>query len=692
MSPRGYPWKQAPFLRLLPPILVGIFIAGNSQGINSNGIHISTGIFIILLSFYKQLGFSNSYNFRWFSGVMINCLLVLTGIQLIIHQQITVDKKWIGKYYNKAELIAGSPQGISSPGKTRSKVFFDVSFIIESSGRKRLVTGTIIIYVPKEDQQAFLPGDTWLLSGRKIKKITSSRNPGEFDYALYCSRKNIFHQVFLKKSDYVLYKKSTGFNLARFLAKGQLSALSAIRKNVPGDAQSLAMALLIGYRDEVDKELLQAYTNTGVVHVIAVSGMHLGLIFLLLQHLLIFPVGRFPSLKWLKALLVLIIIWWFSGVAGGAASIIRAAFMFTIVMISKLFRKSIDPFQSLAFGAFALLCYNPFWLWDAGFQLSFAALLSIVLFQPWIQNAAEVSNKILNLVWQLTAVTLSAQILTLPISIGQFHQAPVYFLAANILAVPLSSIALITAIIQWIISACGIENNYAGQLTGILINWMNAGIRHFNKLPGSIIDQLEWSLLQIVMAYAIIVFCTIWIFYRNKFAFFACLAGIILFTSIRFVDCVIKTRQKILLVYHIPGKTAVEIMNGRTSEGLCYSMVGSPVLSASHRNFRIRKIRPQQRNAIVFNGILIFIATDTSGPLPVINRSPVYLILNSGNLRIKSILSIHPGTFVVIDGSVPEWKASDWQKELNRLKVPCHNTWEAGAFICSLNNLNLTAE
>lgn len=687
-------WKKAPFLRLALPLMAGVSQGQNQLFLIQPGLAGIVSTILLFLSSAILLVIQSSiiplrYRPVPLSGLLINCLLFSTGFLLFQHHKITHHHNWFGHHLNHTIAIAVSPDALPSPGKKSLRYQLSIHSYIDQNGMADPAKGEIIAYLPAGNQDLLQPGSIYLIPTKNLKPITSTGNPGSFDYARFCQRKNIYHQAYLKPEDIRLLKNPTGFSLNRFLATGQSSALSAMRKSVPKPARALAMALLIGYRDEVDKDLLQAYTNTGVVHVIAVSGMHLGLIFLLLQHLLVFPENRFPITKWIKASIVLLITWWFSGIAGAAASIIRAAFMFSLMLVAKILRKPMDPIQSLSLGAFALLCYNPFWLWDAGFQLSFAALLSIVVFQPLITPWLQPKNKIAHAIWQLMAVTLAAQILTLPISIGQFHQAPVYFLFANLLAVPLSSLALVTAILQWIMSACLFPTNLAGQLTAILINWMNAFIRRIDRLPGTVLDQLEWSTTQTWLAYVIITCLTVWLLNKNNRSLLLTLLSLLFFAGSRLADHVTKSRQHILAVYHLPGKSAVEIVRGKDCTRLltAFSTAKHPVLQAAARYFRVKNIRYAATPLFRINQHTLALPENQQQAAGLLKTNPSFLLLTRQTRSIKGFTGFIPkNCVVIIDGSVYENKALQWEDELKIAGIKCHNTWTSGAFLGSLKS------
>ena len=180
-----------------------------------------------------------------------------------------------------------------------------------------------------------------------------------------------------------------------------------MRTNIKGDKElGLAEALLIGYKDDLDKTLVQSYSNTGVVHIIAISGLHLGLIYWLLN-LLLKPLSKRKKWRWLRPIIAVSCLWFFSLLAGGISfhsSIRSHVYLYCCRQI--VFARKTSIYNTLAVSAFFLLCYNPYWLWDVGFQLSYSAVLSIIIFMQPIYNLFYIKNKFLDFIWKLNAVTL----------------------------------------------------------------------------------------------------------------------------------------------------------------------------------------------------------------------------------------------------------------------------------------------
>ena len=336
----------------------------------------------------------------------------------------------------------------------------------------------------------------------------------------------------------------------------------------------LAEALLIGYKDDLDKNLVQSYTNTGVVHIIAISGLHLGLIYWLFVQVLK-PLKRKKISKWLNPIIIISGLWIFSLLAGGQPSVLRSAVMFSCIVLAASLSRKTSIYNTLAFSAFILLCIDPYWLWDVGFQLSYVAVLSIVIFMKPIYNLFFIKNKILDFIWKLNAVSIAAQLLTTPFSIYHFHQFPNFFLLTNFVAVPLSSIIVLGEIFLCAISFIPFLALLAGKIISWLIWVMNSYIQKIESLPWSLWGGMQINIEQTVLLIIAVAGFGYWLLEKQKAGAIAGVMGALLFICLRSSSFYQAYHQKKLIVYNIPRHQAIDIINGRD-----YFFVGdSDVLS-----------------------------------------------------------------------------------------------------------------
>jgi len=555
-------------------------------------------------------------------------------------------------------------------------------------------TGKVNIYFSKDISLSQLNYGYSILVTKTLQPITNSGNPGAFDYKLFCQRLGIYHTVFLTSKDFQLLPDRNGNVAKKYLFETKDRVLGILSRYIRGAKESgLAKALLIGYKDELDTNLVQAYASTGVVHIIAISGLHLGIIYWLLT-LLFSPLQKFIRWKWPTIIFMLVGLWLFSFLAGAGPSVLRSAFMFSMIVLGKTLSKNFNVFNNLAFSAFALLCYNPYWLWDAGFQLSYAAVLSIVLFLKWVYNWLYFTNKFIDFAWKLIAVTLSAQVLTLPISIYHFHQLPVYFVLSNLVAVPLSSVILIAEIMLCCVSFLPSVAAIVGNITSWLIQVLNTYVQNINMLPHAVWGQLQISLFQTLLMFFIIGGIAGWLINKQKRALWIGVTSLLLFVAVRSYSFLLTNRQAKLIVYNLQNASAIDFINGRKFSTISkVSMKDPSLLEFNLKPSRILNRVSESPNlkGYLRNGSLIWFAgktillIDKKSFIPT-GRSPIDVLILTGNsdIHLPSLVGRFSPKQIIADASNKQYKVAQWQKQADSLQIPFHNLRFEGAFVENL--------
>ena len=687
-------WKKAPFIRYLFPLIAGIVLQWNLQ--------IPPGIlwFILVTSSittitFFLIPFFERYKLSALSGLAVTLLFIALGGLLSWYKNIQHDKYWFGKKYKNENALIVTLIEIPVEKTKSYKANASVDYILQNDSCIK-TKGTIILYFKKDSTPSTIGYGSQLIITKPLQEIKNSGNPGGFDYKRYSLFQAITHQVFLKENEFEILSTTNKNFFQQFLNESRAKVLSILRKNIKGEKElGLAEALLIGYKDDLDKTLVQSYSKTGVVHVIAISGLHLGLIYWLLT-LILKPLQR-KKVKWLRPALILVGLWLFSLLAGAQPSIIRSAVMFTcIVLADSLTRKS-SIFNTLAFSAFLLLCNNPYWLWDVGFQLSYAAVLSIVIFMQPIYNLLYIKNKLLDIIWKLNAVTIAAQILTVPVSIYHFHQFPNYFLLTNFLAVPLSSLIVLGEILLCAVSFIPVIAIFIGKIIFWLIWIMNSYIERIEIVPFSLWDGLQISIPQTILLYGVAIGLGFWLMEKSKTGLKYALAALFGFVVLRTISFVQANNREQLIVYNVPQKRATDLIDGRK-----YFFVGDSDLLADDfiRNFHLKpsrvlhRIEPainfenyqEQENLIVYNSKRIMTIGETKYFAPLEEKIPIDLLLISGNpkLYFNKLAETFSVKQVVFDGSCPAWKINYWKKDCDLLHIPWHDVSEKGAFVMNL--------
>jgi competence protein ComEC len=385
----------------------------------------------------------------------------------------------------------------------------------------------------------------------------------------------------------------------------------------------------------------------------------------------------------------------FALLAGAQASILRSAVMFTCIVLGQaLGRTNNSIYNTLAVSALLLLCINPFWLWDVGFQLSYAAVLSIVVFMRPIYNWLYFKNKAIDFLWKLNAVTLAAQILTVPLSIYHFHQFPNYFLITNFIAVPLSSLILLGEIFLCTVAFIPALANITGKVLTWLISIMNGWIEKINSISYSIWDSLHISLTQMVLLLVCIAGFSFWLLEKSKIGLKTGFISLLFFVVLRSIDFYKSSRQQKIVVYNVPQHKAIDFIDGRR-----YFFEGDPELSDDDflRNFHLKPSRILHRistapdlnflfrkdNMADFLGKKILMIDSSTQYKNYENRQEIDLVIVSKNPRLyfSQLASTFTIKQVVFDASCPAWKLTYWKKDCDSLHIPWYDVAEKGAFV-----------
>ena len=691
-----YFWKKTPFIRLLLPLATGIIIQWHLRCALPTW-WLLLAFSLIFISFFFCVPFFQRFKWAWADGIGVALLFIPAGALLAGYNDIRHDHKWFGNYdSHNAALIVSLDEPLTE--KTKSvKANARVNYIID--GDKIInVKGKIILYFKKDSLLPNLTYGSQIIFQKPLQEIKNSGNPGGFDYKRYSLFQEITHQVYLGPGEFEILNGAKKSSINSFLYSIRDKVLTILRTNIKGEKESgLAEALLIGYRDDLDKTLVQSYSNTGVVHIIAISGMHLALIYWLLN-LLLQPVRKSKKWRWIKPVVSTSLLWWFSLLTGASASVLRAAVMFTFIVLADSVSRKSSIYNTLAASAFCLLCYDPYWLWDVGFQLSYAAVLSIVIFMRPVYNLFYFKNKLLDRIWKLNAVTFAAQILTTPLSIYHFHQFPVYFFLTNFIAVPLSSAIVLGEILLCSVSFIPSVPLITGKVLSWLIMLMNNYIRRIESLPGSLWDGLQINGMQAILLFVAVAGLSFWLMEKIKQGLIIGLVAVLAFFAERSRSFINTGQQQKIIVYNGPQREAIDFIAGRN-----YLFYGDTGLLADDfvRNFHLKPSRILNRISAAgeMHGLVInykyavyknkrILLADTalsfSGEgekydldLLIISKNPkLYVARLAKTFQIKQ---------VVFDGSVPYWKLAYWKKDCDSLHIPYYDVSEKGAFVMSLN-------
>lgn len=691
-----YAWQGVPLVRLVIPFIAGIVLQWYLQWSLSASAIIAVISFLLILTYLLLPAFLR-YRLSIINGVATFFLFLSLGALLTYSKDIRNKQDWFGHLYKDSVILLVT---LNEPPVEKARSYKAEAIVngVLQHDSIQPGSGRIILYFAKDSLPPALSYGSQILLKKRLQEIRNTGNPGAFDYKRYCFLQHITHQVYLKQDEYSTLTTNAGNHWMKFIHSIRDNTLAVIRNNISGEKEAgLAEALLIGYKNDLDKTLVQSYTNTGVVHIIAISGLHLGLIYWIMV-MLLKPLQRINRWKWLRPLLIIAGLWIFSCIAGAQPSVTRSALMFSCIAAGEAFGRKGNMINTLAFSALLLLCYNPYWLFDVGFQLSYVAVLSLSLFMKPIYSLFFFKNRIVNTIWQLNAVTLAAQVLTLPLSIYYFHQFPNYFLITNLVAVPLSSAILIGEIVLCALSFIP----SVAALTGYLITWlielMNSFIELMDTLPFSLWNHLQVNTAQAILLTLCILGISYWLINKSRFSLTLSLISLLAFTILRSISFIHAEQQAKLIVYNIPRQQAIDLIQGNQ-----YYFIGDSLTGEDIQNFHLRpsrtlhRAKPAQaldncihsgnyltaynKHILLLNKPMSFTIPDSTTQRPIID---LLILSQNPKLYIRQLSRSLEIRQVVIDGSVPAWKSLFWKRDWDSLHIPCHDVTVKGAFAMNL--------
>ncbi|MFT3995354.1 MAG: ComEC/Rec2 family competence protein [Dysgonomonas sp.] len=540
------PLSKTPFLLLLIPLIIGIVLQYFFQIQDWSIAIILLGIIAMLLSYF--IPEKQQFRLRWLFGAGAN--LSIIGIAIIstsVSQQqssfIFSDEKEVYR-----AIVLDIPQEKPNSLAYQAKLH---------NTDKR-----IICYFQKSDKARLSPGDEFLFLG-EIQPFRNKGNPDDFDYVRYMYNQGFSGSVYLRTG----YWLPTG-NVYSSLKTKALNCRQQIMSfykslGFDDDQYAILSALILGYQNDLSPEVKQSFRTTGTVHVLSVSGLHVGIIYVMITFLLSFIPSRSRFSK-IKPILIILLLWFYSFITGLPPSVVRASMMLTVYCVANFFTKRSNPIHALYISAFFMLLIKPFYLFDIGFQLSCISVVAILYLHPKISGALTIENKYLKKIWQMFSLSLVAQLGTFPLCLYYFGTFPTYFFAANMIIVPLVSLITYSmagigiAKLLSLINPDMISYFFAIPvfILKFLVDTMTTLLHFFENLPFALIENAKISLFDLLLITTFIITILIFIIYKKPKSLIVSLASIlVLFTFHIFMN--LKEAPDSLIIYNRPKSTEI---------------------------------------------------------------------------------------------------------------------------------------
>ena len=686
-------WTPYAFVRIVAFLIVGILSGIYLPALLPVHILLVAIAFFILVYFVLAIRKPLNVN----AGPVGLALIFLIGyLNTLYHTEsrnadhILHHKDFVASY---RVVISGYPEEKANSWKVEARVQS-----VHDGRSWHFRSGKVLLYFSKKDfQRPFAYGDVLLVRGAP-KVLQDPLNPGEFDYKRFLSFRKIYHQHFLKRDMVQYVSHNPPYRVVEFSMKARSWADAEVKKHVPGDKErAVASAILLGVRDGLDNELVSAYSASGAMHVLAVSGLHVGIIFLILNFFLK-PLRRVRYGKWALAVISLVVLWSYAFVTGLSPSVLRAVTMFSFVVLAHPLSYRTNIYNTLAVAAFCLLLWEPYLIMSVGFQLSFMAVIGIVYLQPRLYRLWEPSGWLLDKTWQITCVSLSAQAATFALGILYFHQFPVYFLVSNLFVIPGALLSLSLGIALLAVSPFGIVSNIIGILLNTVLKGLNYLVFLVEQLPFSLIDNLYISTFQSWMLLGVILFFALLFEFRQfryALAIMCCCAG---FGAAQWWHHFDEVRVPKLVVYQVNGHSAIEWVD----RGQSYFVTDSVLLRDREKvRFHIRPNRLINRVNRVYAADSLCVRNVRGSRLFVFDRRSVlqitdrqftapeglevdYLVLSNNAVKHLAKLSQVRFSTLIVDGSNSTFLTNQILDDAVKRGIEVYCTSQKGAFTVNL--------
>ena len=689
-------WNKYPFLKLVVPMALGI-IVGDSVG--PTRIHaavlygVLAGWLLLLLILHLVL---KSYRHRWISGLVVIIAFCYFGFfRICVMDQSRQDAASRMERLECGYCLAK----VGEPPVEREK---SVKVVLET-----VPSGKVMAYFQKSEDVMQLGYGDWVAFKATVEPVPGPKNPAEFDYRRHLERNGITGRVYLKEDDWLF----TGVNEVGFLRgfayRFRSLLLDALQRcGVTEDEFGIGAAILLGYDESLPAQVRQNFVAAGSMHILCVSGMHVGIVYLLASMLLgLLGTGRHRMV--VRQSVLLLLIWFYALLTGLSPSVMRSALMLSFVIFGKLIHRKGFVLNSLAASAFVLLCLDPHHLFAIGFQLSYAAVVGIVLLQRPIYRSIYLKNRLLDKAWELTAVSLAAQMATMPFTIYYFHQFTPYFWLSNLLLTPLSFLVILFGMLLLSLSWVPWLNMVLGKAVWTGLHLMNGIVAWIERFPLSIVKGLSMDRLQFGIALMLLLLLLLFVSLRKKRLMMEMLVVSLLLALVTALRSEQSARQRQIVVYSLRKHTAIDFIDGTKHLLLCdadllsdrgtidYSMNGywsqcqlcmNPPCYTVEEEISCDLV--MKRGPLVSSqGCLFAFWNPLWTAKPCMPPLEVDFLLVTGKQKpeLHRVMDSYRMGLLLIDGSVPALDALEWARQAESMGVPCHQLAD-GAFLYHVKN------
>lgn len=556
-------WSKYPLARLLLAFVTGILMAYYAIDTLLPFYIILAIVLTVIISGYYIV--HRRYTRHYAYSILIIICFVLLGI---VHTQTYTGFRQYTPFnlcspqaQNLIVLINDIPVEKDKSIKITGKITQ-----VEHRGSWLPARTHILLYVEKDNKSLQLAYGDKLLLHTRVNEIAPPENPQAFNYQRYLNNKNIYYQSYCRNEQWHLLAKEQGNKILSISAHIRNRLLHILlQSGMEYKEYGILASMLLGSNDNLEADLSQQYANAGVSHILCVSGMHVGIIYLIVNFLFSF-MDAHPRTRRLKCLPVLAAIWLYACITGLSASVLRASSMFTFVCIGQLLHQQSNTYNSLLASMLFLLLIKPLLIFEIGFQFSYLAVFGIVWIANTIQEQYHPKYAITEYVWSIVCVSVVAQLFTAPLSMYSFHRFPNYFILPNIVVITMAPFIIGGGIAVLCTSWCPPLFALISRLLAWMIQGVNFCIEQVTAWPGSTTEGIAFSALQTGLLYVVILSTIILLTQHKKHFAWLSLCSLLLFCSLELHRQVQVLHQKEIVFYSTSSAVVADYHHART----CY--------------------------------------------------------------------------------------------------------------------------
>jgi competence protein ComEC len=543
--------KEIPFLRIIVPLCAGI-VSGLcfSPGL----AFILSSFAIIILCFALSLRFNKSF-VNPIYGLAFTFALYISGLLLYKNEKETLSVLPHGEAF-----YSGYLDDYPEEKENTFKLLLRTDKRISTESQKN-IKGTLLLYSRKNKAvSSMLPGDR--LSVRcSPEAITSLGNPYEFDYRFYMETRGVKYYAFTDSTDIISYSIQEHRKLVHRALIIREKIINMFRaRGISGERLALVSAITLGQKNMLDPEQKTWFIKAGIMHIMAVSGLHAVILSLFIFKLLFFMKGR---LNILRVIITLILLWSFAFVTGLTPSVLRATLMFSFLQAGNLLKRPANGINSVLTSAFVLILIRPSVIFDAGFLLSYAAVIYIITFYRDFYLKLKFRHRVTDWIWQSAAVTIIAQAGTLPLTILLFNRFPTWFILSNVIIVPVSSLVIIAGATVPLTYPISFLSYFVARVLDFLTGLTETLTEKAASMPLSTIENIGMTTIECLLLTLFIFLLVRFLLNKKSLSVIYPLSALLIFETAGTIRAIATRRTGQLIVYNTRGNITVGIRDGK---------------------------------------------------------------------------------------------------------------------------------